>query len=338
MVEQLPIPQHFQPEKVGEVWKVDYEGMAAAALEWRRRHRLTPAAADERRVCLLAIDVQNTFCIPGYELFVGGRSGTGAVDDNRRLCEFIYRHLHRITRIIPTMDTHQAMQIFHSFFFVDEAGHHPAPMTMITSGDIEAGHWRFNPALSRYLGRDPEQMRKYLLYYTRRLERHSKYTLTVWPYHAMLGGIGHALVPAFEEALFFHSIARESQPNIRIKGRHPLTEHYSALQPEVTHDAEGRLLVGLDRELLEELLSYDAIVVAGQAKSHCVAWTVSDLLENIQKTDPKLAQKVYLLDDCASAVCVPGVVDFTDDAEAAYRRFVEAGMKVVRSTEGIREA
>ena len=38
-------------------------------------------------------DVQNTFCLPDFELFVSGRSGTGAVDDNRRLCEFIYRHI-----------------------------------------------------------------------------------------------------------------------------------------------------------------------------------------------------------------------------------------------------
>jgi hypothetical protein len=42
---------------------------------------------------------------------------------------------------------------------------------------------------------------------------------------------------------------------------------------------------------------------------------------------------VILLDDCASAVVVPGVVDFTDDAEAAYARFAAAGMRRVRSTE-----
>ena len=41
--------------------------------------------------CLLLVDVQNTFCIPGYELFVGGQSGNGAVEDNMRLCQFIYR-------------------------------------------------------------------------------------------------------------------------------------------------------------------------------------------------------------------------------------------------------
>jgi len=54
---------------------------------------------DKTRICLLLIDVQNTFCIPGFELFVGGQSGSGAVDDNVRLCEFIYRNLGLISEL-----------------------------------------------------------------------------------------------------------------------------------------------------------------------------------------------------------------------------------------------
>ena len=38
-----------------------------------------PASRDAVRVCLVTVDCQNTFCIPGFELFVGGRSGRGAV-------------------------------------------------------------------------------------------------------------------------------------------------------------------------------------------------------------------------------------------------------------------
>ncbi|MFQ6014917.1 MAG: isochorismatase, partial [Anaerolineae bacterium] len=85
----LPIPPHFDPDKVGEVWKVPYQERAEEAERWARQHNIQPAANDSFKTCLVAVDVQNTFCIPGFELFVGGRSGTGAVDDNRRLCEFI---------------------------------------------------------------------------------------------------------------------------------------------------------------------------------------------------------------------------------------------------------
>ncbi len=49
----------------------------------------------------------------------------------------------------------------------------------------------------------------------------------------MLGGIGHALVSAVEEAIFFHTMARRIQPTWHVKGSHPLTEHYSVLGPEV---------------------------------------------------------------------------------------------------------
>ena len=331
----LPIPPHFNPRKSGSVWRVDYEKIAAEARGWQGEHGIAPARRDGKRICLLAIDMQNTFCIPGHELFVAGRSGKGAVQDCRRLCRFIYQHLNRISQVIFTMDTHQAMQIFHGFFFVDREGRHPAPMTTISAEDVVKGRWRVNLALADQLGYTPAFLEKHLAYYVQRLARSGKFALTVWPYHAMLGGIGHALAPAFEEALFFHGIARGSQPEIYMKGNHPLTEHYSAMQPEVTHDAAGRLMAGFNEDLLQKLNSFDAIVVAGQAKSHCVAWTVSDMLNGFRKHAPDMIEKVYLLDDCSSAVCIPGVVDFTDEAEAAYARFAEAGMKRVNSTQSL---
>jgi nicotinamidase-related amidase len=66
-----------------------------------------------------------------------------------------------------------------------------------------------------------------------------------------------------------------------------------------------------------------------------VAWTIADLLEEVRARDPKLVEKVYLLEDCTSPVVVPGVVDFTDQANAAFQRFGDAGMHVVRSTDAI---
>src|SRR5919197_5545723 len=104
---ELPLPAHFDPDRVGEVWRVPYEERARAAPAWAAAHGLHAAADDAFRLCLLAVDVQNTFCVPGFELFVAGRSGRGAVDDNRRLCEFLYRNLRAITQIVPTLDTHQ---------------------------------------------------------------------------------------------------------------------------------------------------------------------------------------------------------------------------------------
>lgn len=333
--EGLQIPPHFDLDKVGEVWKVSYQKRAQEAAVWAKRHGISPSADDRFRICLVAVDVQNTFCIPGFELFVGGRSGTGAVDDNRRLCRFIYRNLPFLTRIAPTMDTHQAVQIFHSVFLVDQAGNHPPPFTLVTDSDVREGRWRLNPAICQSLGINPAFGRQHLLHYTRELKRGGKYELTVWPYHAMLGGIGHALVSAFEEAVFFHGIARQVQPNIQIKGSNPFTEHYSVLGPEVTDDAAGNRIAEKNRSFIDHLLQYDAVVIAGEAKSHCVAWTIDDLLRDIRLRDERLTEKVYLLEDCTSPVVVSGVMDYTDPADAAFKRFSEAGMHIVRSSDPI---
>lgn len=331
---ELPIPPHFDPGALDAIWRVPYERRAAEAEEWAARHRLRPAAGDELRICLVAVDVQNTFCNPEFELFVAGRSGRGAVEDNVRLCEFLYRNLDRITQVVPTMDTHQVMQIFHAIALVDADGRHPDPYTLVALEDVERGRWRLSPAFLRRVGMDEREGDAYLRHYAGRLARSGKYELTVWPFHALLGGIGHALVSAVEEAVFFHAVARESQPDVQVKGQNPLTEHYSVLGPEVTEGPDGRPIAGRNTELVERLLSFDAVVIAGQAKSHCVAWTIDDLLADVDARDAELARKVYLLEDCTSPVVVPGA-DYTEQADAAFRRFAEAGMHVVRSTDPI---
>jgi nicotinamidase-related amidase len=331
----LPLPDFYNPENVASVYRVDYAALAALAPVYRQANRIQPAAADRQRNWLMLIDIQNTFCIPGFELFVGGRSGTGAIDDNRRLAEFIYRNLGSITHISVTLDTHRTQQVFHPVFFVDSDGNHPAPYTDIHAAELQAGKWRFNPALAAQFGISPEYGQEMMQHYTQSLESKGKYALTIWPYHAMLGGIGHALVPAIEEAVFFHSLARLNQPDFEIKGEQPFTENYSVVGPEVLAGPMGEPLGARHSKFIEQLQQFDRLYIAGQAKSHCVAWSVADLLKDIQAVDSSLAEKIYLLEDCTTPVVVPGVVDHSEAAEAAFARFAEAGMKVVKSSEAL---
>ena len=332
---QLPIPPHFNAEKVGEVWRVPYQEIAVKAEAWVEKYHIQPAASDKTNVCLLLIDVQNTFCIPGFELFVGGKTGTGAIDDNRRICEFIYHNLGLITKIIPTLDTHTATQIFHPIFWINDAGEHPTPAaTNITPADIENGIWKVNPAVAHSITNgNYELLKKHAYHYVKQLSQNGKYPLTVWPYHSMLGGIGHALVSAVESAIFFHSIARQTQTQFEIKGDHPLTENYSVLSPEVLTDFNQNPLAQKNTRLIKQLLKFDAVIIAGQAKSHCVAWTIEDLLTEIKQIDSTLSQKIYLLEDCTSPVVVPGVVDYTEQADTAFKKFAEAGMQIIKSTQ-----
>ena len=341
---QLPVPSHFDADQVNQVWRIPYQERQGEAQAWAREHAIRPAFEDSFRTCLLLVDVQNTFCIPDFELFVGGRSGNGAVEDNIRLCQFIYRNLPHITKIACTLDTHTATQIFHEVFWINDAGEHPAPLqTLITQADIEAGKWCVNPAVVGSLNLPPQApesdqytwLKAYGEHYVKTLTADGKYPLAIWPYHAMLGGIGHAVVSAVDEACFFHSIARRAQVHYEIKGQNPLTENYSVLRPEVLDDPNGKPIDQRNSTFLEMLLGYDRVIIAGQAKSHCVAWTVSDMLTEIQHTDIELAKKVYLVDDLTSPVVVPGIVDYTEPADEVFAKVSDAGMHVVQSTEPI---
>jgi nicotinamidase-related amidase len=330
-VSDLPLPAHVDLDRMGDVWRVDYEARFRDALQWADEHELGAAEDDERRICLLAVDVQNTFCTPGFELFVGGGSGTGALDDSRRLCEFVYRTLGSLTQVAVTMDTHQAFQIFHAPFLVDAEGRHPDPYTLVTVEDVESGRWVVDSKAAEAMEISGAHAEAHLKAYVEALTRGGRFDLTIWPFHAMLGGIGHALVSALEEAFFFHAVARRSQTRFELKGRSPLTEHYSIFGPEVTEGPSGETLGERNAVLVRWLAGFDAVLVAGQAKSHCVAWSVEDLL----RSAPEIAPKLYLLEDCSSPVVVPGAVDYSDDADAAFAHFADAGAHVVRSTEPI---
>ena len=330
----LPSPSFFDSEKVSQFWRVPYQKRANEAKQWREKYQITSSVEDKTKIILLLIDVQNTFCLPDFELFVAGKSGNGAVEDNIRLCQFIYRNLANITTIAATMDTHTAMQIFHPIFWVDEKGNHPqAGITMISYEDVKQGRWQVNQNIANNLNISWQKLEKYALHYVKQLTENSKYPLTIWPYHSMLGGIGHGLVSSVEEALFFHSIVRSSQTQFEIKGDNPLTENYSVLSPEDLENKQGEKIAKKNTQFLNKLLSYDKVIIAGQAKSHCVAWTIEDLLTEIKQKDPNLATKVYLLEDCTSPVVIPNVVDFSAQAEEAFQRFADAGMQRVISSD-----
>ena len=337
---ELPIPSFFDPNKVDQLWRVPYSEREAQAKAWAAQHSVKSASKDKTRICFMPVDVQITFCHPDAALYVGGRSGKGAVDDTRRMCEWIYKNLGIITTISPTMDTHSAFQIFHPVFWVDERGNHPGTMTMIAAADVRSGKWRVNPAAAYAVLGDPAKytyLQAFASHYVETLTSGGKYPLMLWPYHAMLGSIDHALVPSLQEAAFFHTIARGSQTQFEIKGGNPMTENYSVFQPEVLVDQKGRPIAQKNSEFLNALLSHDYVVIGGEAKSHCVAWAIADLLGEIKTKDPALARKVYLVEDFSSPVVVPQVVDFTDQADEAYRKFAAEGMNVVLSTTPIED-
>ncbi len=337
---RLPNPPFYE---AGNVARADYwpdqQQMLVEAAHWRRRYTIAPCGADRFVLHLLLVDMQKDFCLPEGSLYVAGHSGRGALEDSRRTAEFIYRELSRITHITTTLDSHLAYQVFSPSFWLDANGRHPSPHQEINVADLDAGRFRPNPAVAPWLcDGDYEWLRRQVRYYCEELEREGKYTLYLWPPHCIIGSEGHALVGLVHEARLFHDYVRQSQSWTEVKGNNPLTENYSVLRPEVLTRHDGGVLAEKNTRFLGRLLEADAVLIAGQAASHCVRFTIEDLLGEASARQLRLAEKLYLLTDCMSCVAVPDprggfAVDFTGRTEKAFERFAAAGVHLVRSTE-----
>ncbi len=340
MKKPLSLPSFFDGKRAADyAYRPDAAMLASLAADWRAQHAIKPSAADETRVHLLLIDVQKDFCFPEGTLYVAGRSGTGAIDDSRRIAEFVYRNVNALTDVTTTMDTHLAYQIFFPSFWLDKDDKPLTAHRTVTAEQIAAGEAKPNPAMAKWLcNGNYTWLCKQVLHYARELEKAGKYSLYLWPPHCLLGSDGHALAGVIHEARLFHSFARTAQSSVEVKGGNPLTENYSVLRPEVLSRFDGGPLAQRNTQFLSTLLAADAVIIAGQAASHCVKSTIDDLLGEIAAQDPALAKKVYLMTDCMSAVTVPDgkggfVADFTPQAEAGLQKFKDAGMNLVRSTD-----
>ncbi len=319
----LPMPEFYAPSQVSQLYLERAHPVAEAAEAYARKHAVKPSAQDTFRIAAFGIDVQVAFCTPGASLFV-----PGAVEDTQRTVEWLYRNLDKISSLHFSMDTHRVFQIFHPSWWVDEKGQHPAPFTPVFHEEVKSGKWRAvsHPAES--------------LEYVARLEASGKYVLTLWPYHALLGGLSHALVPAVMEAAIFHATARKQPTHFETKGLHELTENYSVLSPEVT-ELGGQKVGAFNTAFFEHLMKNDRVYVFGQAKSHCVLSTVNDMLAQARKVDERLLDKIWILEDAMSPVQppplnpLPAHLDFPALANQAMARWREAGMHVVKTSDAV---
>jgi nicotinamidase-related amidase len=335
------LPAHYRPENARQfTYRPDAQGLFDAATLFRKENAVRPAASDSRRHHLVLIDAQRDFCFPEGTLYVGGRSGLGALEDNDRIARFIYENLAAISEITCTLDSHLPFQIFFAPFWVDRDGAPLTPHRTISVEEIRGRDVRPNPDVVEAAGApDLGWLNRQVLSYAQALAEAGRYVLYLWPPHVLLGGDGHALVGVVQEARLFHAYARSARNGVEIKGTHPLTENYSVFSPEVLEAHDGASLGARNGALIHSLLREDRLIIAGQASSHCVKSSIDDLLEAIQAKDPSLARRVYVLEDAMSAVAVPNpaspgsfFADFTDAAQNALGRYHDAGMHIVKTT------
>ncbi len=303
-----PFPEYYNPQRIGKLFYPDVAVIAGQA----ENAALPPADSDKIRTLLLVVDMQVDFCHQGGTLFV-----PGAANDIRRLIGFIFRNAGKITHITCSLDSHLPLQIFHPAWWIDDEGQHPEPFAIISEKNIENGKWK------------PVFQKEWSVQYVKRLQQDAKKKLTIWPYHVPIGGIGNALDPELWSAVFWHSVARKSQPTWWRKGSIPQTEHYSMLKPEIEIPGEPKGVLSSD--FIKTLAEYDFIFLAGEAASHCVLETAEDLVEIFQD-QPEQLKKVFVLEDCMSPVVHPEV-DFSRITKEKFAEFKSRGLQMIRSTD-----
>ena len=248
---------------------------------------------------LLIIDAQNDFCKPGAPLYV-----QGAEKDNERLAAWIRNNAAELNHISYTLDTHQINDGSHPALWRKTDGSMVEPNTIIRYQDIMDGTYY------------PVVYKKRLSEYVRRLEEIAAEEQAqgiafpilahyIWVEHCIMGSEGAELSKVISDAII--DWARQNPAytyNAWVKGTNPLTEHFGIFQAQVPMSEYPETC--LNQPLIQTLEQYDNVFLSGQAKSHCVATTLKQILY----LAPNLATKLVILTDTMSDVVIPGAPDF----------------------------
>jgi nicotinamidase/pyrazinamidase len=266
-----------------------------------------------KNVHLITIDPQNDFCITTGP---GGEKGTlvvaGAEADMNRLGKFITKNKKRLEQIHCTLDSHQQIHIAHPIFWTNSKGEHPSPFTLITDTDVQNGTWRaYNP-----------KWQSRALSYVETLKKNGRYVLVIWPPHCLIGTWGHSIVSVVSKALYEWE-ADFNHVNFVAKGSNFMTENYSVLQAEVPDDSDPS--TKLNTSFIDMLQEADEILITGEALSHCVNWSITDLANNFGDDNIK---KFTLLEDTSSSV-----TGFEKMGEDFVTTMIKRGMKITRSSD-----
>jgi nicotinamidase/pyrazinamidase len=243
----------------------------------------------------------------GGSLFV-----PGADEDCVRLASMITRLERRISKIHVILDSHQEVDIAHPVFWRDSAGNNPAPFTIISRTDVESGTWTTS---------SPACLKR-ALEYVQELDDNGRFPLCIWPPHCIIGSEGHGLEDNVSDAIRAWSKNRFNTIDFVTKGSNLWTEHYSAIKADVPDPSDPTTLV--NSGFVNTVDQADLILITGQALSHCVNNTVTDLIDEFGADSVK---KIVLLRDTCSNV--PGFENLGDEF---ITRASALGMQVDSST------
>lgn len=260
------------------------------------------------KVALLIIDAQYDFCDPNGTLYV-----PGSEKDMERLSKFIIHNQNSIDSIVLSMDAHPYTHISHPCYWSSREDKNPDPFTLITLEDIHNQTWK------------PTIESEYSISYIRLLEEQGQFKHVIWPYHCIAGTKGFMIVEYLMEAIKQWSLKKLKPHKVIFKGTNPFTEQYGIFSANIPHESYKETQPNY--ELLNFLSDFDSVYVAGEARSHCVATSIQQIID----FKPELVQKLIIMQDCMSDV--PG---FENQGKAIYNKAIQMGAKIVNSDDSLK--
>lgn len=306
-------------------WDFCWPGLAALGFdlnskEWKLIEPLLRAA--------LGSSLVDEFVGPGK------LSVPGAWADMERLGKMVLRLKDKLDDIHCTLDAHRVVDQAHPIWWKDaKTGQMASPFTIL--GVVNGLVQGLNPAAGmaptgvEYTTHLPSMLTKGGATgkgskgYLEALSAAGRYPHVVWPEHCLISTLGGTVVPSLMAA-FLAWERQFASVDYVTKGSNSYTEHYSGVQAEVPDPGDPSTL--LNGRLIQTLAEADIILLAGEARSHCLANTVRDIAANF--SDPRFVEKMVLLTDATSDV--PGFESF---GETFVKDMVAKGMKLSTTTD-----
>jgi nicotinamidase-related amidase len=224
------------------------------------------------KTALLIIDPQNDFVIDSKP----------AINDMINTIQMLKDFGSKISDIFVSLDTHNRFHIAHPLFWTDRNGNNPKPGTKISLSDVAPEWDPQNP--TKWRTTRPEfQQAAYK--YIKDLEKYNRFEHQIFPEHCLIGSKGSMVFEPLTEAL--GSWERKYVKSVRYitKGSESKRDQFSALRSE-DH-------VRVNEAFIKDLETYERVLVCGEVITHCVRFTLEDLLELSQS-------KIVLLKDAAT--------------------------------------
>jgi len=256
---------------------------------------------------LLIIDAQYDFCNPKGSFFV-----SGAVKDIKTISKFIAKNLNEIHSIVITLDNHQINDISHPNFWRNKKGNTPSPFTQITHNEVVNGEWIPNNSLAQILS------------YLKILETQNEFSHFIWPEHCIVGTKGACLEEKIATSIDLWSRKTKRNYLTIVKGLNPLTEHFGVFEAQFARSEDKD--TEFNQRLLNHIDKYENIYVVGEAKSHCVANTIKQLI----KRSPAVLKKIIILEDTMS-----NFPNFEYIADNIYSEAKKLGATFIKNSEDV---